>query len=127
MSGRADRHHFSDSTFLFLISWGVGEGGGGGLAMLIVTTAVIQPFCLIGRGRVVNCNARKGPYTLRSLTWVVAVRCLTCQQHASVSLGRIISDSCTCCHTEIEVAYQTFCLIQSQETDTDQVVLALAP
>ena len=29
--------------------------------------------------------------------------CLTSQQHDSVSQGRIDSDSCMCCHTEIEV------------------------
>ena len=40
------------------------------------------------------------------------------QQHASVSQGRICSDKCTCCHTEIEVAGQTYYLIQSQYTDT---------
>ena len=44
--------------------------------------------------------------------------CLTSQQHASVSQGRICSDNCTCCHTEIEVADQTFYLTQSQYTDT---------
>ena len=44
--------------------------------------------------------------------------CLTSQQHASVSQERICSDSCTCCHTEIEVADQTFHLTQSQYTDT---------
>ena len=43
---------------------------------------------------------------------------LTSQQHASVSQGRICSDNCTCCHTEIEVADQTFYLTQSQYTDT---------
>ena len=32
--------------------------------------------------------------------------CLTSQQHASVSQGRICSDNCTCCHTETEVADQ---------------------
>ena len=32
--------------------------------------------------------------------------------------GRMCSDNCTCCHTEIEVADQTFCLTQSQYTDT---------
>ena len=32
--------------------------------------------------------------------------------------GRICSDECTCCHTEIEVADHTFYLIQSQYTDT---------
>ena len=36
--------------------------------------------------------------------------CLTSQQYASVYQGRICSDECTCCHTEIEVAAQTFYL-----------------
>ena len=44
------------------------------------------------------------------------VGCLTSQQHASVSQGRICSDSFTCCHIEIEVADQT--LTQLQYTDT---------
>ena len=46
------------------------------------------------------------------------VGCLTSQQQASVSQGRICSDNCTRCHTEIEVADQTFYLTQSQYTDT---------
>ena len=46
------------------------------------------------------------------------VGCLTSQQHASVSQGRIRSDNFTCCHTEIEAADQTFYLTQSQYTDT---------
>ena len=46
------------------------------------------------------------------------VGCLTSQQHASVSQGRICSDTFTCCHTETEAADQTFHLIQSQYTDT---------
>ena len=40
------------------------------------------------------------------------------QQHASVSQGWICSDHFTLCHTEIEVADQTFHLTQSQYTDT---------
>ena len=48
--------------------------------------------------------------------WLLA--CLTSQQHDSVSQGRICSHNCTCCHTEIEVADQTFHLTQSQYTDT---------
>ena len=48
--------------------------------------------------------------------WLLA--CLTSQQHASVSQGRICSDNFTCCHTEIEVADRTFYLTQSQYTDT---------
>ena len=46
------------------------------------------------------------------------VGCLTFQQQASVSQGRICSDNLTCCHIEIEVADQTFYLTQSQYTDT---------
>ena len=46
------------------------------------------------------------------------VGCLPSQQQASVSQGRICSDNFTCCHTEIEVADQTFYLTQSQYTDT---------
>ena len=46
------------------------------------------------------------------------VGCLTSQQQASVSQGRICSDNLTCCHTEIEAADQTFYLTQSQYTDT---------
>ena len=48
--------------------------------------------------------------------WLVA--CLTSQQQANVSQGRICSDNFTCCHTEIEVADPTFYLTQSQYTDT---------
>ena len=46
------------------------------------------------------------------------VGCLASQQQASVFQGRICSDNFTCCHTEIEVADQTFYLTQSQYTDT---------
>ena len=46
------------------------------------------------------------------------IGCLTSQQHASVSQGRICTDNFTCCHTEIEAADQTFYLTQSQYTDT---------
>ena len=46
------------------------------------------------------------------------VGCLTSQQRASVSQGRICSDKFTCCHTETEIADPTFYLTQSQYTDT---------
>ena len=46
------------------------------------------------------------------------VGCLTSQQHASPSQGRICTDNLTCCHTETNVADQTFHLTQSQYTDT---------
>ena len=54
----------------------------------------------------------------RSTDVCLFVGCLTSQQHASVSQGRICTDNFTCCHTEIEVADQTFHLTQSQHTDT---------
>ena len=41
---------------------------------------------------------------------------LVCLFVASVSQGQIYSDNCTCCHTEMEVADQTFYLTQSQYT-----------
>ena len=58
------------------------------------------------------CNTRFCSY----VCWLVG--CLTSQQHVCVSQGRICSDNFTCCHTEIEVADQTFYLTQSQYTDT---------
>ena len=48
--------------------------------------------------------------------WLVG--CLTFQEHACVSQGRICTDNCTCYHTETEVADQTFFPTQSQYTDT---------
>ena len=54
---------------------------------------------------------------LCALVYEVIV-CLTSWHYASVSRGQICSDNCMCCHTEIEVADQTFHLTQSQYTDT---------
>ena len=48
----------------------------------------------------------------------VSVGCLTSQQYATVSQGRICSDNFMCCHTEIEVADQTLYLTQSQYPNT---------
>ena len=50
--------------------------------------------------------------------WRLFVGCLTSEQQASVSQGRICSHNFTCCHTEIEVADQSFYLTQSQYNDT---------
>ena len=50
--------------------------------------------------------------------YCLLVGCLTSQQQASVSQGRICSDNFTCCHTETEVADQMFYFTQSQYTDT---------
>ena len=53
----------------------------------------------------------------RCLKEIGFVGCLTSQQLASVSRGRICSDNFTCCHTEREVVDQTY-LTQLQYTDT---------
>ena len=52
------------------------------------------------------------------LLLLLLVGCITSQQQASASQGRICTDNFTCCHTVIEVADQTFYLTQSQYTDT---------
>ena len=51
------------------------------------------------------------------------VGCLTSQQHASTSQGRICSDNFTCRHTEIEVADLTFYHTQLQYTDSGVPIL----
>ena len=48
--------------------------------------------------------------------------CLTSQQHASVSQGRICTDKSTCCHTEIEVANQTFSDTRPTSLSTDPIM-----
>ena len=57
-------------------------------------------------------NSRCQSKNMKIVGWLLG--CLTSQQHASVSQGRICSDKFTCCHTEIEVADQS----QPQHTDT---------
>ena len=62
----------------------------------------------------ITCNTSIAYHIL----FLLFVGCLTSQQHASVSQGRICSDNFMRCHTEIEVADPTFYLTQSQYTDT---------
>ena len=65
-----------------------------------------------------HCNGSRSPSLQlwrRFVFWLLA--CLTSQQHASVSQGRICTDNIRCCHTEIEVADPTFYLTQSPYTD----------
>ena len=93
---------------------GGGGGGGGGSKerdrkLLLGPVAVVSEDCLLKLGE--TGVVRRGRVCL-------LVACLTSQQHASVSQGRICTDNFTCCHTEIEAADQTFHLTQSQYTDT---------
>ena len=55
---------------------------------------------------------------MKMMMVMLFVGCLTFQQHVSVSQGRICTDNFTCCHTELEVADQTFHLTESQCSDT---------
>ena len=45
---------------------------------------------------------------------LLLVDCLSSQEHAKAFQGRICSDICTCCHTDMEVADQLCSLTQSQ-------------
>ena len=59
---------------------------------------------------------------LEILLWQsLFVGCLMSQQHASVSQSPICSDKCMCCHTEIEVADQTFYLTHNILTPVQPV------
>ena len=74
------------------------------IAVVLVAVAAVVALMMMMEGRSLFVG------------WLLA--CLTSQQQASVSQGRICSDNFTCCHTEIEVADPTFYLTQSQYTDT---------
>ena len=80
----------------------LGRGGGGGKnenLSPVCTTKATQSIKKAVQG------ARKFPDPSHRCLFVGY---LTSQQHARVSQGRICSEMCTCCHTEIEVADQTF-------------------
>ena len=87
---------------------GSGGGGGGGGEAFVCFFWLLK---ISAAGKV--CPMNQSPEML-----LLFVGCLTSQQHASVSQGRICTDNFTCCHTETEVADQTFHLTQSQYTDT---------
>ena len=79
--------------------------------------AVLPPSFRLGQwGKAIHSNFYRIVHPNGLLFLLVG--CLTSQQQASVSQGRICSNNFTCCHTEIEVADQTFYLTQSQYTDT---------
>ena len=83
------------------------------------------PTSTVATGERVRITELYGPHHRGSL--LLLVGCLTSQQQASVSQERIYSDNFTCCHTEIEVADQTFYLTQSQYTDTGHFALQWLP
>ena len=81
------------------------------------TCYLTQSLCAVTRPTSPSTDPTM-PGTWQSLFVCWSLACLTSQQQASVSQGRICSDNFTCCHTEIEVADPTFYLTQSQYTDT---------
>ena len=92
--------------------------------MLICHLKPIKPVwcgvvcCDIGHEEIMASVAKRRDICLKCKVLFVSWFCLTSQQHASVSQGRICADNCTCCHTEGEVADPTFYLTQSHYTDT---------
>ena len=102
-----------------------GRGGGGrrgeqgsGPTIQVCTVRGAGDFHAMiknARGSLIFTNHSTADSELRDS---LLVACLTSQQLASVSQGRICSDNLTCCQTQIEVADQTFYLTQSQYIDT---------
>ena len=84
---------------------------------------VVNSECSVDRPRTTRIKAN-----ICSVSWAALHRllrdvcffvgCLTSQQYASVSQGRICTVNLTCCNTETEIADQTINLTQSQYTDT---------
>ena len=59
---------------------------------------------------------RKAGAGIVGVGWLVGRS--TSQRYAGVSQGRVCSDNSTCCHTEKQVADQTFYLTRSGDTAT---------
>ena len=80
----------------------------------------VAPYWDVSQPTTTTDLTKQARWTLSRVMWDfwLFVGCLTSQQQASISQGRICSDNFTCCHTEVEVANQTSYLTQSQYTDT---------
>ena len=92
---------------------------------MIVMVMIMRVILLVVAGTILKKNPKEMIMVMTMVMMMMISRivcllvgCLTSQQQASVSQGRICSDNFMCCHTEIEVADQTFYLTQSQYTDT---------
>ena len=73
-----------------------------------------------------SARARGASFTELQFICLIVV-CIASQQHASVSQGRICTDTFTSCHTEIEVADRIFYLTQSLYTDTRPTLYRQGP
>ena len=102
-----------------------GAGGSSGSLVLLLFTRFSRDcteISLFGSSEVYRSRpdvlGRSACGPARTFSDVAPGKGLTSQQHARVPRGRICSGKIMCCHTEIEVADQTFYLTQSQHTDT---------
>ena len=88
------------------------------LLRLYLFYTLIRTSCAEWSQNLCSLQGEKIPSAGRLRGFACFVGCLTYQQHTTVSHGRICSENCTCCYTEIEIADQTFHLTQSHYTDT---------
>ena len=113
--------HTSPQTYMACVAWcGLGREESDSSSTFSVAIASLSfDFGSYRRRPKVKHTKRLAKYLpFKQSQECLLVGCLTSQQHASVSQGRICSDNFTCCHTEIEVVDHTFHLTQSQYTDT---------
>ena len=101
------------------IGWAFYEGACYKYDSRLLNFAEAQEECAKHGALVSSMKNREEQLFVMSIRLVgLFVGCLASQQHISLSQGRIYSDNCTCCHTELEVADQTLYLFKSQYTDT---------
>ena len=86
------------------------------LYMYVSSVSMLPLLCICIYISVSSCIYVISVLVSVSICWLVG--CLTSQQHACVSQGQTCSNNFTCCHTEVDVADQTFYLTQPQYTDT---------
>ena len=98
-----------DVSLLWVLRCYVGLTLGGALAgcLLLYTLAVHQSHA---------GHAAVHPSKSSSVV-VLLAGCRSPQQQAAASQGRISSDKCRCCHTEIQVADLACCFTLSPDTD----------
>ena len=87
------------------------------LSSCILCVPLKTEFRSISRASRLLCLVRVAP---QIACWLVA--CLTSQQHASVSQGRICTDDFTCCRTKLQIKLST-----SRYTDAGPTISSVDP
>ena len=110
------RKNLGKSLQMFNIAYSTAKASSKRAALLMVKNGTLSTTCLV----YINSTVlfAKCPSNTKGESQEGMSVCSTSQQQASASQGPTCSDSCTCGHTEIEVADQTFYLTHSQHTDT---------